>query len=77
MYIGKHDCQVTARCPHCEQKNIAEIDYEVEKDVLGKTIAETIPDIICSRCSEKAFKRSRFEIASIESGVAPKEVKDG
>ena len=74
-YTGKHDLRVTARCPHCGATTEAEMDYEHEKDSLGKTVAEIIPEIPCSRCAKTVFKRSRFDLTLIgeEPMEEPKE----
>lgn len=69
MYNGKHDLRVTTRCPYCKNVTVAELDYEVEKDMLGKTIAEIIPEVLCGRCSKISFNRSRFDFTEVSAMV--------
>ena len=73
MYNGKHDLQITVRCASCKAVTVAELDYEVEQNVFGKRIAETIPEVECGRCSKVAFKRSRFDF--MEVSMAAEEEK--
>lgn len=68
-YTGPFQVRVTARCV-CKAITVGELDYEMEKDEVGKTVAEIIPEIACKACAKIAFKRSRFGLADLSEAVA-------
>ena len=76
MYQGKFDVRITARCPHCQAVTVKEMDYELEKDMLGKTVAEIIPEITCGKCAKVAFKRDRFDLSSIAAEIGDEVMKE-
>lgn len=68
MYTGKHDVRITARCPHCGEVTVKEIDYRVEG--IGAAQVEVIDAFNCKACAKVAFKEERQPTASamVEDG---------